>query len=132
MSDHIHLEATISGATPEQVYELLTNGAKFGDVTGQPGKGGGTQGAYFSLFGDWLEGRQVELVPGERISQAWRFTDWEPGVYSMVRLTLTRDGDGTKLVVDQDGVPNDVHEHVRTNWTAFYFDPFIKHFATQA
>jgi activator of HSP90 ATPase len=53
--------------------------------TGQPGKGGGAQGAY-SLFGDWLEGRQVELVPDQRISQAWRFTDWEPGVYSMVRF----------------------------------------------
>ena len=132
MSNHIHLEATIPGATSEQVYELLTNGAKFGEVTGQPGKGGGAQGAYFSLFGDWLEGRQVELVPGQRISQAWRFTDWEPGVYSMVRFTLTRDGGGTRLVVDQDGVPDDVHEHVRTNWTGFYFDPFIKHFATQA
>ena len=132
MSDHIHLETTIPGATPEQIYGLLTNGAKFGDVTGQPGKGGGAQGAYFALFGDWLEGRQVELVPGERISQAWRFTDWEPGVYSMVRFTLTRDDGGTKLVVDQDGVPDDVHEHVRTNWSAFYFQPLIKHFATQA
>ena len=131
MTDHIHLETAIPVAAPEQVYELLTNGAKFGDVTGQPGKGGGAAGAYFSLFNEWLEGRQIELVPGERISQAWRFTDWEPGVYSIVRFTLTRDGDGTKLTVDQDGVPAGVHEHVRTNWREFYFAPFIKHFASQ-
>jgi activator of HSP90 ATPase len=132
MSAHIHLETAIPAAAPEQVYELLTNGAKFGDVTGQPGKGGGAPGAYFSLFNEWLEGRQIELVPGERIAQAWRFTNWEPGVYSIVRFTLTTDGEGTKLTVDQDGVPDDVHEHVRTNWRAFYFEPFIKHFAGQS
>jgi len=45
---------------------------------------------------------------------------------------LTRDGAGTQLAVDQDGVPDDLHEHVRTNWTGFYFDPLIKHFAMQA
>ena len=33
------------------------------------------------------------------------------------------------MVVRQDGVPADVHEHVRTNWQGFYFEPFIKHFA---
>jgi activator of HSP90 ATPase len=129
MSAHIHLETTIPAAAPEQVYELLTNGAKFGDITGQSGKGGGAAGAYFSLFNEWLEGRQIELVPCERISQAWRFTDWGPGVYSIVRFTLTSDGDATKLTVDQDGVPDEVDEHVRTNWRAFYFEPFIKHFA---
>ena len=130
MSEHIHLEVTIPAARPEQVYELLTNGAMFGDATGQPGKGGGAPGAYFSLFDGWLEGRQVELVPNERISQAWRFADWEPGVFSMVRFTLADENGATKMVVDQDGVPDDVHEHVRTNWRGFYFEPFVKHFAS--
>ncbi len=37
----IDLSVTISGAAPEQVYELLTDGAKFGEVTGLPGEGGG-------------------------------------------------------------------------------------------
>jgi len=36
----IHLEATIPAA-PERVYELLTNGAKLGEVGDMPGKGGG-------------------------------------------------------------------------------------------
>jgi Activator of HSP90 ATPase len=124
----IHQEATFP-VEPERVYELLTNGAKFGDVTGRPGKGGGSAGAYFSLFDDWLEGRQIELVPNERVVQAWRFTDWDPGVYSIVRFTLTRDGDGTKLTVDQDGYPTAFHEHLSTNWHPFYFEPIAKHFA---
>ena len=125
MSEHIHLEALLP-ASPERYYELLINGAKFGDVTGQPGKGGGSEGAYFELFGGWLEGRQIELKKNERITQAWRFKDWDPGVYSVVRFTLAPEGKGTKLTMDQDGVPADFHEHVKTNWKGFYFDPFAK------
>jgi activator of HSP90 ATPase len=127
-SKPIHLEATFQ-ASPERVYELLINGAKFGDVTGKPGKGGGSEGAYFSLFGDWLQGRQIELVPNQRIVQAWRFMDWDPGVYSFVRFTLIPEGSGTKLVLDQEGVPAAFHEHVSTNWKPFYFDAFTRHFA---
>jgi uncharacterized protein YndB with AHSA1/START domain len=124
----IRQEATFPAA-PERVYELLTNGVKLGEVTGRPGKGGGSAGAYFSLFDEWLEGRQIELVPGERVVQAWRFTEWDPGVYSIVRFTLTREGEGTRLTVDQDGYPAELHEHLATNWRPFYFDPMTKHFA---
>ena len=125
MSNHIHLEVSLP-ASPERYYEFLINGAKFGDVTGQPGKGGGSEGAYFELFGDWLHGRQIELKKNERVTQAWRFKDWDPGVYSMVRFTLTPEGQGTRLTMDQDGVPDEFHEHVKTNWKGFYFDPFSK------
>jgi activator of HSP90 ATPase len=123
----IHHEVVLP-AEPAQIYELLTNGAKFGAATGQPGKGGGAEGAYFQLFGDWLSGRQIELVPNERIVQAWRFMDWEPGVYSIVRFTLTPEDGGTRLVLDQVGVPEAAYEHVRTNWHGFYFDPMAEHF----
>jgi hypothetical protein len=48
-------------------------------------------GSAFALFDGRIEGRQIELVPGERVGQAWRFGDahpdvWEPGVYSIVPL----------------------------------------------
>ena len=124
---NIHQEVTIN-APPDRIYELLTNGAKFGDVTGKPGKGGGAPGAFFSLFDGWLQGRQVELVANERIAQAWRFMDWEPGIYSAVRFELKPEGTGTRIILDQNGVPEAFHEHVKTNWDGFYFAPFKKHF----
>lgn len=42
----IHLEADIP-APPERVYELLTNGVKFGEATGKSGMGGGAPGPHF-------------------------------------------------------------------------------------
>lgn len=74
---------------------------------------------YFSLFNGWLDRRQIELVPNERVVQAWPFTDWEQGVDSIVRFTLTPKGAGTKLVVDQHEVPEALQEHVATNWQGF-------------
>jgi uncharacterized protein YndB with AHSA1/START domain len=121
--------------SPERVYELLTDGTKFAAATGRPAQIGG-EGAPFSIFGDYISGRQIELVPGQRIVQAWRGADWGPGVYSLVRFTLTPEGNGTKLVVDHDAYPEGKspmypswHEHLSTNWPVFYFEPFAKYLA---
>jgi activator of HSP90 ATPase len=122
-----HAEATFP-AEAAKVYELLINGAKFGDVTGMPGKGGGTQGAYFSLFGDFITGRQIELIPNERIVQAWRMMDWEEGAYSIVQFNFVQDGSNTKLIIDHYGYPERHHDHIITNWEPFYIAPFAKYF----
>jgi uncharacterized protein YndB with AHSA1/START domain len=95
----IHQEALIA-APPQQVFELLTNGSLFSTATGQPAEITDREGESFSIFGGRVEGRQVELVRGRRVVQAWRFgaqhpTPWEPGVYSAVRFTLDPAGEGS-------------------------------------
>jgi activator of HSP90 ATPase len=132
----IHQEVTYPVA-PERVYEVLTDGPKFMAATDRPAKIGDSAGAAFSLFGGNVEGRHIELVPGERVVQAWRFPAWDAGVYSIVRLSLNREGAGTRLVLDHDGVPEGPaplypswHEHVATNWPVYYFEPIARYFAT--
>ena len=93
----IHQEAIIDAA-PQRVYAVLTDGERFAAATGQPAQLSDQEGATFSFFGGRVEGRQVELVPGERIVQAWRFggnhpETWEAGVYSIVRFTLIPEGE---------------------------------------
>ena len=36
-------------------------------------------GGTFKTFGGLIEGRNVELIPGQRIVQAWRPASWDPG-----------------------------------------------------
>lgn len=57
----IQLE-TAMPAPLERVYELLTNGAQFGEATGRPGKGGGSAGAYFSLFDESSRWRSISPI----------------------------------------------------------------------
>jgi uncharacterized protein YndB with AHSA1/START domain len=52
-------------------------------------------GGTFILFGGYVTGRHIELLPDERIVQAWRAGSWEPGVYSIAQFELTEQGSGT-------------------------------------
>ncbi len=132
----IHQEVTLM-TSPEQAYDLLTNSVTFSAATGAPAEIGVGVGTAFSIFGDYIQGRQIELVPGERIVQAWRGRDWDEGVYSIVRFTLTPERGGTKLSVDHDAYPDGQspqyptwHEHLSANWKVFYFEPFAKYLAS--
>jgi activator of HSP90 ATPase len=118
-------------ADPAQVYAVLANAEALSALSGMSGTAGRSAGEEFSAFDGHVVGRQIELVPGERIVQAWRFPVWAPGTYSIVRFTLVAEGGGTRLVLDQHGEPDDWHEHVDTNWPTFYLTPLTRHFAAQ-
>jgi activator of HSP90 ATPase len=128
----IHQEAVIN-ASPGQIYEYLTSGETFTAATGLPARLSDRAGEAFSLFGGRVEGRQIELVPGERVVQAWRFGSahpdvWEPGVYSIVRFTLRPEGDGTRLVIDHGAIPPEWEDHIEGGYPTFYRDPMMRYF----
>jgi uncharacterized protein YndB with AHSA1/START domain len=130
----IHQE-TLIAAPPERVFELLTSGSQFGAATGLPAEITDREGDSFSIFGGRVEGRQVELVPGQRVVQAWRFgaahpSAWEPGVYSTVRFSLEPAGDQTRLVIDHAGIPADWIEHISQGYPTFYQEPIARFFAS--
>ena len=134
----IHQEVTLNVA-PKRVYDLLTDSAQFGAATDRPAEIGTNEGEAFSIFGGYVSGRQIDLVPGERIVQAWRGVDWASGVYSLARFTLAPDGENTKLTVNHDGYPEGKspmyptwHEHLSANWPVFYFQPFAKYWQARA
>jgi activator of HSP90 ATPase len=129
----IHQEAIIDAA-PDQVYAVLTDGEKFASATGQPAQLSDREGQEFTLFGGRVEGRQIELVPGERVVQAWRFAcahpePWDPGVYSVVRFTLKPEGRGTRFVIDHDGIPSESKERIESGYPTFYQGPLANYFA---
>jgi activator of HSP90 ATPase len=125
----IHHEVTLP-ASPDRVYAVLTTGALFTEATGgRTAEIGASEGAAFSLFGGAIQGRVVELVPGQRIVQAWRPQPWPAGHYSLVRFTLTRDGSGTRLALDHDGYPAEQHDHLSAGWATNYFEPLKTYLA---
>jgi activator of HSP90 ATPase len=129
----IHQEAVIE-ATPEQVYAVLVDGERFGAMTGMPARISDEEGTVFTLFGGRIEGRQVELVPGERVVQAWRAgaahpEPWGPGVYSIVRYSLAPHGAATRFVIDHDAIPPHEEERLAGAYPTFYQDPLAAYFA---
>ena len=72
-------------------------------------------------------GRHVELVPNERIVQAWRVVTWDPGVYSIAKFELKEQGSETRLVFDHTGFPNGKAEHLADGWKQNYWEPLRKY-----
>jgi activator of HSP90 ATPase len=126
-SSTIHQEVDFT-ASPQRVYEALLDSKQFTAFSGPPATIDRRVGGEFSLFGGRILGVNVELVPNERIVQAWRPAMWPAGVYSLVRFELQPRGTGTHLVFDQTGFPAATREHLVTGWDTNYWAPLKKYF----
>ena len=119
----IHQEVDIK-ASPASVYAVLTDSEKFASMTGgRAATISAEEGGEVSLFGGDIRARNVELVPGKRVVQAWRSYRWPEGVYSIVRFELSGNGNSTKLVFDQTGYPDDAHQMLEGGWSKMYWEP---------
>jgi activator of HSP90 ATPase len=131
-NEAIHQEAAI-GASRQRVYAALTDAAQFTRLTtftdikdAPPAQIAREVGGAFSLFGGHIVGRHVELVPSQRIVQAWRAADWEAGVYSIARFELKENGAQTTIVFDHTGFPNGRAQSLADGWKSHYWEPLKK------
>jgi uncharacterized protein YndB with AHSA1/START domain len=137
-AEAIHQEPVFK-ASRKRVYEALTDAKQFDKVIqmsgamkagmppgAKPAEIGREAGGAFSLFGGYVTGRHIELVPNERIVQAWRAGGWDPGIYSIARFELVEQGSGTKIVFDHTGFPKGDAEHLAAGWKMNYWEPLEK------
>ena len=125
----IHQEVTIN-ASPAAIFGVLTSSSDFARMTGgRAAVISKEEGGAVSLFGGDIAARNVELVPGKRVVQAWRSKAWPEGVYSLVRFELMAEGKGTKLVFDQAGHPAEAEQMLEGGWHQMYWQPMNAMFA---
>ena len=89
-AEAIHQEVVFH-AKPSRIYEALTDASQFQkmqslsaamkstDINSHPAVIGREPGSAFALFGGYISGRQLELVPNQRVVQAWRVGSYAPG-----------------------------------------------------
>ena len=140
-AESIHQEP-IFQASRKRIYDALTDSRQFDKIVqmsgamqaGLLGKNptaiSRQAGGAFTLFGGHIVGRHIELVPSQRIVQAWRVADWDAGVYSIVRFELTEEGSSTKIVFDHKGFPVGAAQHLAEGWTANYWNPLRKYLSS--
>jgi len=136
-AEAIHQEPVFK-ASRKRVYEALTDAKQFDKVIqlsgvmqsmhlgDKPAEISREVGGGFALFGGYITGRHVELVPNERIVQAWRAGSFPVGVYSIARFELVEQGSGTKIVFDHTGFPKGDAEVLASGWKAHYWEPLGK------
>lgn len=109
-------------ASPATVYALLADSRKHSAVTGRKATISRRIGGTFSASGHDVSGVNVDLVPGQRIVQAWRHRRFPEGIFSMAAVTLTPRADGgTELVLTHRGVPKDLIPETERAWREQYW-----------
>jgi activator of HSP90 ATPase len=136
-AESIHQEPVFA-ASPKRLYEALTDAKQFTRVIqlsgalqamhlpDQPAVISKEEGGAFALFGGFITGRHIELVPNVRVVQAWRPGDWPAGVYSIARFELVEQGSGCKIVFDHTGFPKGDAKELAAGWKAHYWEPLVK------
>lgn len=119
----------LTDASQFQRVELLSDAMKCSDLNSHPAAISREPGGAFSLFGGYIVGRQIELVPNQRIVQVWRPQSWAAGVYSLARFELAEQDATTKISFDHVGFPPGTAEHLAGGWYANYWEPLRKFLA---
>jgi activator of HSP90 ATPase len=131
----IHQE-TYFKVSPHRLFETLLSSKQFSACTKKSfamfsatsANIDSTVGGVFSVFDGHIIGRILELVPDQRIVEAWRVVDWPAGAYSIARFELKAKADGTQLIFDHVGFPAGLKEHLASGWQEHYWDALIKYF----
>jgi activator of HSP90 ATPase len=140
-AESIHQEINFP-ASKKRVYDALTDAKQFEQVVhlsdamksrmppnAPPTRISTDPGGTFSTFGGLIVGMQIELVPNQRIVQAWRPAYWKPGVYSLVKFALADADGGTKLTLDHRGFPDGDGQSLLDGWNKNYWEPLAKFLA---
>jgi len=121
---------------PARVYSTLLSSAAFSACTkksfdmfsASSAKIDSVVGGAFSVFDGHITGRILELVPNQRIVEAWRVVDWPPGVYSIARFDLSAEASGTRVTFEHIGFPEGLKDHLSIGWQQHYCDAMTKYF----
>jgi activator of HSP90 ATPase len=133
---HQEIDFEASGA---RLYEALTSTRQFDALTrlsdavtlltapgAKPTEISPEVGGPFTLFGGYIIGRNLQMVRGERLVQAWRAASWEPGAFSIVRFALQTKPHGCRLVFDHRGFPDTQGASLAYGWRVHYWEPLAK------
>ncbi len=125
---------TVSGvvpATPLAVYDAWLNSKAHGAMTGTKARASSKVGGKWSASDDYCFGVNLELVPGRKIVQSWRSTDFADGdADSRISLSLTPVAGGTKLTLLHSAIPDSqANTGYKEGWADYYFAPMRQYFA---
>ena len=70
------VQAATFKASPEKLFALFTDSKKHSAATGAKASVSAKAGAKWTAFDGMLNGRNLLVVPGKMIVQAWRASHW--------------------------------------------------------
>jgi uncharacterized protein YndB with AHSA1/START domain len=123
---------TLSAVIPAsraEIYRAWLDSIAHSEMTGGEATMSDEVGADISAWDGYITGRNLELVPGERIVQSWRTTEFDDDFDdSIVTILLQETEGGTLLTLEHRNVPDEYKSYEESGWQSHYFEPMIVYF----
>lgn len=127
--DSLRLGAVLPAA-PERVLRAWLDAAEHAAMTGASATSEPHVGGRFTAWDGYIEGTHLEIVPGARLVQAWRSSDFPAeAVDSHVVITFAPHPDGCELTLVHTALPLGQGVNYAQGWQDFYFTPMLAYFA---
>jgi activator of HSP90 ATPase len=112
-------------ASPEELYRTMMDSKNHTTMTGMPAKIGAKAGEKWTAFGGSIYGRNLMLVPGKIIVQAWRSTYFKKSdPDSIMVMTFNKVPGGARIDLVHVNVAAQDHKGVTNGWKQYYWDPW--------
>jgi len=118
-------QSVVLPASPEELFRTFLDSKMHSAVTGAPAKTSNKAGGKWSAWGGAIRGRNLLIVPGKMIVQAWRssvFKKSEPD--SILVLTFSKAKGGGRIDLVHVNVPEYDHKGVSEGWPTYYWKPW--------
>ncbi|HZQ10656.1 MAG TPA: SRPBCC domain-containing protein [Anaerolineae bacterium] len=112
-------QSYVINASPEQVWQALTDPEIMAQWSGQPAQYDARVGGNYRLWTDYVTGQVIECDPPNRLAQTWRPNDWTIE-NSVVSFTLTPTDNGTQFDLLHENVQPEDYDGTSEGWNEFY------------
>lgn len=126
---HAFTVSAVIPASPKEIYDAWLDGRQHAQMTGSAKASASTKvGGKFTAWDGYISGRNLTLVPGRKIVQAWRTSEFnDADEDSQIEVTLKKAARGTRVTLRHSNVP-DGHKGYRSGWGDHYLAPMKAYF----
>lgn len=118
-------------ASPKEVYSALMSSAKHTKFTGAKAVIGKKKGDTYYTYDGYITGKNIELIPDEKIVQTWIAMEdkWPAGHESIITFNLKPKGRNTVITFVHQDVPVAIAKNFVSGWKDYYWNPLKEFFS---
>jgi uncharacterized protein YndB with AHSA1/START domain len=117
-------------ASPERIYRAWLDDQEHTAFTGGRATVEPHVGGRHTAWDGYVEGLNLELVPGQKIVQSWRSSEFPPGaLHSRLEVRLEPADGGTRITIVHSDIPEGQGKQYEQGWRDHYFVPMASYFA---
>lgn len=127
--ESISLEIILN-TSADQFYKDWLTSETHADFTGGEAIASDKIGAAYSAWDGYISGKNIELIPGKKIVQSWRSTEFtDSDEDSIIELKLDAIGSNElKLTLHHKNIPAGAGEKYKAGWEEHYFEPMSDYY----